>query len=40
MLGIAAFFCFWIPSKNEDNIKKFGEVPAWNFLKGIRNLKK
>ncbi len=50
ILGMVALFCFWMASKKEDefNIKKFGDsykeymknVPMWNFLKGLRNLKK
>jgi protein-S-isoprenylcysteine O-methyltransferase Ste14 len=46
ILGVIAFFCFWISSKREDefNIKKFGDsyreymkkVPMWNILKGLR----
>jgi len=46
ILGLVAFFCFWMASKKEDefNIKKFGEsykeymkkVPLWDFLKGLK----
>lgn len=48
ILGLVAFFCFWVASKKEDeiNIQKFGEsykeymkkVPMWNFLKGLKRL--
>jgi len=50
ILGIIAFGCFWIASKEEDefNLKKFGDsykeymkkVPMWNFLKGLEGLRK
>lgn len=50
ILGLVAFFCFWMASKKEDefNIKKFGEsykeymekVPMWNFLKGLKKLRR
>lgn len=50
ILGLVAIFCFWMASKKEDefNIKKFGDdykkymerVPVWNFLKGLKELKK
>jgi len=46
ILGVIAFFCFWMASKKEDefNIKKFGssyreyvkKVPMWNVFKGLR----
>ncbi|MDD2777788.1 MAG: isoprenylcysteine carboxylmethyltransferase family protein [Methanocellales archaeon] len=46
VLGTLAIFCFWMASKEEDelNIKKFGKtygeyikkVPMWNAFKGLR----
>lgn len=50
ILALVALFCFWMASKKEEefNLTKFGDeyrdylnkVPRWNFIEGIKNLKK
>jgi len=50
ILASVAIFCFWMASKKEEefNLTKFGDeyrkyldsVPRWNFIRGIKNLKR
>jgi protein-S-isoprenylcysteine O-methyltransferase Ste14 len=50
IFGLVAIFCFWTASKKEDefNINKFGysyrkymkKIPMWNFLNGLKKIKK